>query len=198
MIIFKTLKDDCIYKKTVLLTPSILNRGVAQPGSAPALGAGSRRFKSSRPDQPSLLNGVKKRRLPRWSQRRKWATTTMSYQSYGSARQSSLYSFGSACLILRWNSITLTSCSLKKNRKGFTPGSLKTLNHAWNRTISGIIPILLDIDPGESKLLLLFQIAKKLSILKFTLKALPEERLQRKGFNVFPFSDELLLLVTFM
>lgn len=25
-------------------------RGVAQPGSAPALGAGSRRFKSSRPD----------------------------------------------------------------------------------------------------------------------------------------------------
>jgi len=25
----------------------------------PALGAGSRRFKSSRPDQPSLLNGVK-------------------------------------------------------------------------------------------------------------------------------------------
>ena len=35
------------------------NRGVAQPGSAPALGAGSRRFKSSRPDQPSLLNGVK-------------------------------------------------------------------------------------------------------------------------------------------
>ena len=27
------------------------HRGVAQPGSAPALGAGSRRFKSSRPDQ---------------------------------------------------------------------------------------------------------------------------------------------------
>ena len=26
-------------------------RGVAQPGSAPALGAGSRRFKSSRPDR---------------------------------------------------------------------------------------------------------------------------------------------------
>src|SRR5512139_3243218 len=26
-------------------------RGVAQPGSAPALGAGCRRFKSSRPDQ---------------------------------------------------------------------------------------------------------------------------------------------------
>ena len=26
-------------------------RGVAQSGSAPALGAGSRRFKSSRPDQ---------------------------------------------------------------------------------------------------------------------------------------------------
>ena len=32
-------------------------RGVAQPGSAPALGAGSRRFKSSRPDQPSLQTG---------------------------------------------------------------------------------------------------------------------------------------------
>ena len=29
------------------------DRGVAQPGSAPALGAGSRRFKSSHPDQPS-------------------------------------------------------------------------------------------------------------------------------------------------
>ena len=33
---------------------NINHRGVAQPGSAPALGAGSRRFKSSRPDQPSL------------------------------------------------------------------------------------------------------------------------------------------------
>src|SRR5512140_3695026 len=46
-------------------------RGVAQPGSAPALGAGGRRFKSSRPDQhlelelqtedrqrPPLLAGV--------------------------------------------------------------------------------------------------------------------------------------------
>ena len=29
---------------------SISRRGVAQPGSAPALGAGGRRFKSSRPD----------------------------------------------------------------------------------------------------------------------------------------------------
>ena len=47
--------DDCILKKTVLLTPSILNRGVAQPGSAPALGAGSRRFKSSRPDHLIIL-----------------------------------------------------------------------------------------------------------------------------------------------
>ena len=28
-----------------------ITRGVAQPGSAPALGAGGRRFKSSRPDQ---------------------------------------------------------------------------------------------------------------------------------------------------
>jgi hypothetical protein len=30
------------------------SRGVAQPGSAPALGAGGRRFESYRPDQPSL------------------------------------------------------------------------------------------------------------------------------------------------
>ena len=28
----------------------LINRGVAQPGSAPALGAGGRRFESSRPD----------------------------------------------------------------------------------------------------------------------------------------------------
>ena len=32
----------------------VSNRGVAQPGSAPALGAGSRRFKSYRPDQASF------------------------------------------------------------------------------------------------------------------------------------------------
>ena len=31
------------------------NRGVAQPGSAPALGAGCRRFKSSRPDHKKLV-----------------------------------------------------------------------------------------------------------------------------------------------
>ena len=37
-------------------------RGVAQPGSAPALGAGSRRFKSSRPDQSLLQNRVKMRK----------------------------------------------------------------------------------------------------------------------------------------
>jgi putative endonuclease len=34
-------------------------RGVAQPGSAPALGAGSRRFKSSRPDQISKSFHIK-------------------------------------------------------------------------------------------------------------------------------------------
>jgi hypothetical protein len=33
---------------------SMYRRGVAQPGSAPALGAGSRRFKSSRPDQQNI------------------------------------------------------------------------------------------------------------------------------------------------
>src|SRR3954464_4689598 len=32
--------------------PSAFQRGVAQPGSAPALGAGGRRFESSRPDPP--------------------------------------------------------------------------------------------------------------------------------------------------
>ena len=31
------------------------SRGVAQPGSAPALGAGGRAFKSPRPDQPKRL-----------------------------------------------------------------------------------------------------------------------------------------------
>ena len=47
------------------------SRGVAQPGSAPALGAGGRRFKSSRPDQinpttyrwSARLNTPKNRRL---------------------------------------------------------------------------------------------------------------------------------------
>ena len=34
---------------------SCLFRGVAQPGSAPALGAGSRRFKSSRPDHHNWI-----------------------------------------------------------------------------------------------------------------------------------------------
>ena len=34
------------------------NRGVAQSGSAPALGAGCRRFKSSRPDHNFLWQGV--------------------------------------------------------------------------------------------------------------------------------------------
>ena len=33
-------------------------RGVAQPGSAPALGAGGRRFKSSRPDHSTQQSAV--------------------------------------------------------------------------------------------------------------------------------------------
>jgi hypothetical protein len=37
-----------------IMVKNYFYRGVAQPGSAPALGAGSRRFKSSRPDQPSF------------------------------------------------------------------------------------------------------------------------------------------------
>jgi hypothetical protein len=39
----------CLYGPHVVRRAS-LNRGVAQPGSAPALGAGGRRFKSYRPD----------------------------------------------------------------------------------------------------------------------------------------------------
>ncbi len=38
-------------------------RGVAQPGSAPALGAGGPRFESARPDQPTLPVHAQ---LPRW------------------------------------------------------------------------------------------------------------------------------------
>jgi hypothetical protein len=37
-------------KKNVRRSQNFEKRGVAQSGSAPALGAGSRRFKSSRPD----------------------------------------------------------------------------------------------------------------------------------------------------
>jgi hypothetical protein len=33
-----------------------MDRGVAQPGSAPRSGRGSRRFKSSRPDHTTLAN----------------------------------------------------------------------------------------------------------------------------------------------
>ncbi len=40
-------------------------RGVAQPGSAPALGAGGLRFKSGRPDQYFLrLAGISKKSFP--------------------------------------------------------------------------------------------------------------------------------------
>ena len=38
----------------------MLYRGVAQPGSAPALGAGGRWFKSSRPDQKFLSVGLER------------------------------------------------------------------------------------------------------------------------------------------
>src|SRR6185437_8050980 len=41
-------------------------RGVAQPGSAPALGAGGRRFKSSRPDQFHLSTFPKLERSGRY------------------------------------------------------------------------------------------------------------------------------------
>ncbi len=70
-------------------------RGVAQPGSAPALGAGSRGFKSRRPDQPSLV-----------------AAAT----SYGSARQPSFTtnatSYGSA----RLPSFTTTAANFGAGR----------------------------------------------------------------------------------
>jgi hypothetical protein len=42
--------------KQYLRDKNLNHRGVAQPGSAPALGAGSRRFKSSRPDHSSKYN----------------------------------------------------------------------------------------------------------------------------------------------
>src|SRR5437899_10629549 len=44
-------KESAIIEKT-----HHQSRGVAQPGSAPALGAGGRRFKSSRPDQRLSLS----------------------------------------------------------------------------------------------------------------------------------------------
>ena len=47
---FLRQSTPCIPQKDMIQELSI-QRGVAQPGSAPALGAGSRRFKSSRPDQ---------------------------------------------------------------------------------------------------------------------------------------------------
>ena len=50
--------DLCVSMLAFLNNYAILivihfNRGVAQPGSAPALGAGSRRFESYRPDSPN-------------------------------------------------------------------------------------------------------------------------------------------------
>jgi hypothetical protein len=46
--------SPCIFPSPMLKIPSVVQgkpcRGVAQPGSAPASGAGGRRFKSSRPD----------------------------------------------------------------------------------------------------------------------------------------------------
>ena len=44
------------------LTPEV--RGVAQPGSAPASGAGGRRFESSRPDQFKVQNKADAANLP--------------------------------------------------------------------------------------------------------------------------------------
>src|SRR5689334_8655928 len=40
-----------------------LSRGVAQPGSAPALGAGGRRFESSRPDQMRFFEMIVLRKI---------------------------------------------------------------------------------------------------------------------------------------
>jgi putative endonuclease len=42
----------------------VFRRGVAQPGSAPALGAGSRRFKSSRPDQKRFASKALTLKVP--------------------------------------------------------------------------------------------------------------------------------------
>ena len=50
----RVLIPSCHSLKFVLNLKEIY-RGVAQPGSAPALGAGGRRFKSSRPDKTTFL-----------------------------------------------------------------------------------------------------------------------------------------------
>jgi hypothetical protein len=45
------LGQNLDFKPRVCRITWFIYRGVAQPGSAPALGAGGRKFKSSRPDQ---------------------------------------------------------------------------------------------------------------------------------------------------
>ncbi len=54
-------------KQTSSLESNSQRRGVAQPGSAPALGAGGRVFESRRPDQPSLLVHAPNVATDRWA-----------------------------------------------------------------------------------------------------------------------------------
>jgi putative endonuclease len=78
-------------------------RGVAQSGSAPALGAGSRRFKSSRPDQSPFETELR-RRLPRHSQERsraKHSTSAIVLSNYALAsRGEKLKGFSYAYILL--------------------------------------------------------------------------------------------------
>ena len=54
-----THRDWCWYEKCFRIEKRGFCRGVAQPGSAPALGAGGRWFKSNRPDHlPSPVDRV--------------------------------------------------------------------------------------------------------------------------------------------
>ena len=53
------IKVGCWIRKCFRIRRAVTCRGVAQPGSAPALGAGGRAFKSPRPDQTLYLQYVK-------------------------------------------------------------------------------------------------------------------------------------------
>ena len=46
--------ENRVFPKVVCLFSTSLSRGVAQPGSAPVLGTGGRKFESCRPDHQKL------------------------------------------------------------------------------------------------------------------------------------------------
>ncbi len=176
MIIFKTLKDDCIYKKTVLPKPSFLNRGVAQPGSAPALGAGSRRFKSSRPDQPSLLNGVKNEGCRAKAKgesgpQQRWAIKATARHASLRFKATARHAFSSKRHFknwVGWNFITPTFYNRRNPLIDSISALPKISSPASNHIIEEKIPILPNTNLGVSKLPSLFQIVKKPLILRYT------------------------------